>query len=79
MVYLSISLFGRREARRLAYLSDPFGSYYSAPLDWLRDAGAEIAYIHTSGNASQSDLREFAEAVRPKVVGEEGEYEGGSS
>jgi ribonuclease J len=50
------------------YLSDPFGSYYSAPLDWLRDAGAEIAYIHTSGHASPSDLRNFAAAVRPRVV-----------
>jgi len=50
------------------YLSDPFGSYYSAPLDWLRAAGAEIAYIHTSGHASPIDLRNFAAAVRPKVV-----------
>ncbi|HZL50017.1 MAG TPA: MBL fold metallo-hydrolase [Terracidiphilus sp.] len=50
------------------YLSDPFDSYYSAPLDWLRDAGAEIAYIHTSGHASPADLRAFAAAVRPKMV-----------
>jgi ribonuclease J len=50
------------------YLSEPFDSYYSAPLDWLRDAGAEIAYIHTSGHASPIDLRAFAAAVRPKIV-----------
>jgi ribonuclease J len=39
-----------------------------SPLDWLQDAGAEIAYIHTSGHASPADLREFATAVRPKMV-----------
>lgn len=50
------------------YLSAPYDSYYSAPLGWLQAAGAEIAYIHTSGHASPSDLREFAAAVKPKVV-----------
>ncbi len=50
------------------YLADPFGSYYSAPLDWLQAAGAEIAYIHTSGHASPADLRAFASAVRPRVI-----------
>lgn len=50
------------------YLSAPFDSYYSAPLEWLRAAGAEIAYIHSSGHASPSDLRAFVAAVRPKVV-----------
>jgi ribonuclease J len=50
------------------YLSAPHDSYYSAPLEWLRAAGAEIAYIHSSGHASPSGLRAFAAAVRPKVV-----------
>jgi len=50
------------------YLSSPFDSYYSAPLDWMQAAGSEIAYIHTSGHASPIDLRNFAAAVRPKVV-----------
>ena len=34
----------------------------------LRAAGAEIAYIHTSGHASAADLRAFATAIRPKMV-----------
>jgi ribonuclease J len=50
------------------YLSDPCGSYYSAALNWLAAAGAEIAYIHTSGHASPADLRAFAAAVQPQVV-----------
>ena len=50
------------------YLSDPYDSYYSATLEWLQSAGAEIAYIHSSGHASPSDLRAFAAAVRPKMV-----------
>jgi ribonuclease J len=40
----------------------------SAALEWCRAAGAEIAYIHTSGHASPADLRAFAAAVRPKIV-----------
>jgi ribonuclease J len=47
------------------YLSDP---YQVEPLEWCRSGGAEIAYIHTSGHASPSDLRAFALAVRPKMV-----------
>lgn len=47
------------------YLSEP---YHSELLEWCRSAGAEIAYIHTSGHASAADLRTFAMAVRPKVV-----------
>ena len=47
------------------YLSD---SYHAEPLEWCRSAGAEIAYIHTSGHASPADLRGFAMAVRPKIV-----------
>ena len=47
------------------YLSDP---YHSEALDWCRVAGAEIAYIHTSGHASPADLRAFAAAIRPKTV-----------
>lgn len=50
------------------YLSGPYDSYYSAALEWLQAAGAEIAYIHSSGHASPSDLRAFAAAVRPKMV-----------
>jgi ribonuclease J len=47
------------------YLSDP---YHSEALEWCRAAGAEIAYIHTSGHASAADLRAFAAAIRPKMV-----------
>lgn len=47
------------------YLSDP---YHSEALEWCRAAGAEIAYIHTSGHASPADLRAFAAAIRPKTV-----------
>jgi ribonuclease J len=47
------------------YLSD---SYHAEVLEWCRAAGAEIAYIHTSGHASPADLRAFAAALRPKVV-----------
>lgn len=50
------------------YLSDFTNSYYSAPFEWMKAAGAEIAYIHTSGHASPFDLRAFAAAVRPKLV-----------
>jgi ribonuclease J len=47
------------------YRSDP---HQSAALEWCRAAGAEIAYLHTSGHASPADLRAFAAAVRPKIV-----------
>lgn len=47
------------------YLSE---AYHSEPLEWCRSAGAEIAYLHTSGHASAADLRAFANAVRPKYV-----------
>lgn len=47
------------------YLSEP---YYAEPLEWCRTAGAEIAYLHTSGHASAADLRAFAMAVRPRIV-----------
>lgn len=47
------------------YLAEP---HHTEPLEWCRSAGAEIAYIHTSGHASPADLRAFAVAVRPKVV-----------
>ena len=47
------------------YLAEP---HYAEPLEWCRSAGAEIAYIHTSGHASPADLRAFAAAVRPKIV-----------
>jgi ribonuclease J len=47
------------------YLSD---AYHSEALEWCRAAGAEIAYIHTSGHASPADLRTFAASVRPKFV-----------
>lgn len=50
------------------YLSNPYDSYYSAPLQWLQAAGAEIAYIHSSGHASPTDLRAFAAAIGPKMV-----------
>jgi ribonuclease J len=47
------------------YLGDP---YQSEALEWCQAAGAEIAYIHTSGHAAPDDLRAFAAAVRPKMV-----------
>jgi ribonuclease J len=47
------------------YLADP---YQSEALGWCQAAGAEIAYIHTSGHAAPDDLRAFAAAVRPKIV-----------
>ncbi len=47
------------------YLSEP---YHSEALEWCKAAGAEIAYIHTSGHASPTDLRAFAASVRPKFV-----------
>jgi ribonuclease J len=47
------------------YLADPC---HAEPLEWCRAAGAEIAYIHTSGHASPADLRAFAAAVRPRIV-----------
>lgn len=47
------------------YLSD---AYHSEALEWCRSAGAEIAYIHTSGHASPTDLRAFATSLRPKIV-----------
>jgi ribonuclease J len=37
-------------------------------LEWCRTGGAEIAYIHTSGHASPTDLRAFAAAICPKVT-----------
>jgi ribonuclease J len=47
------------------YLSEP---YHSDALEWCRNAGAEIAYLHTSGHASPADLRAFAASVQPKIV-----------
>jgi ribonuclease J len=47
------------------YLSEP---YHTEALEWCRAAGAEIAYIHTSGHASPADLRAFAVAIKPKWV-----------
>ena len=47
------------------YLSEP---YSFEPLEWCRNAGASIAYIHSSGHASPADLRAFAAAMRPRTV-----------
>jgi ribonuclease J len=47
------------------YKSNP---YHAEALEWCRTAGAEIAFIHTSGHASVADLRAFAEAMRPQAV-----------
>lgn len=47
------------------YMSDPS---YSEPIEWCRSAGGEVAFIHTSGHASASDLRAFATAVSPQFV-----------
>lgn len=45
------------------YLKD---SYHAAPHRWFDEAGAELAYIHTSGHASPTDLGAFAKAICPK-------------
>jgi ribonuclease J len=42
--------------------------FHGEALEWCKAAGAEIAYIHTSGHASPADLRAFAAALRPKIV-----------
>jgi ribonuclease J len=47
------------------YLADP---YHAEAYEWCKAAGAEIAYIHTSGHASPTDLRAFALAIQPKIV-----------
>ena len=47
------------------YLSTP---YYAEPLEWCRSAGAEIAYLHSSGHAAPADLRALASAVDAKAV-----------
>ena len=52
-------------ADMICYLADP---YQSEALEWCQAAGAEIAYIHTSGHAAPDDLRAFAAAIRPKMV-----------
>ena len=41
---------------------------YAEPLEWCRSAGAEIAYLHSSGHASPIDLRTFVAAVAPRAV-----------
>lgn len=40
---------------------------HAEPLEWCKAAGAEIAYLHTSGHAAPKDLRAFAAAVAPKT------------
>ena len=45
-----------------------FDPHHAEALEWCRSSGAEIAYIHTSGHASASDLRAFAKAIGPKIV-----------
>jgi len=47
------------------YLSEPD---IAEVLEWCRAAGAELAYIHTSGHASPADLRAFAAAICPRVT-----------
>lgn len=47
------------------YLKDP---YHAEPLEWCRRAGAEVAYIHTSGHASPADLQTFAAAIGARAV-----------
>ena len=34
-----------------------FNRHHSEAMEWCKAAGAEIAYIHTSGHASPADLR----------------------
>lgn len=41
---------------------------FSAPLKWCEDGGARIEYLHTSGHASEADLRALARAVAAKHV-----------
>ena len=47
------------------YLDTP---YHAEPLEWCRAAGAEVAYLHTSGHAAPADLRAFAAAMAAKAV-----------
>lgn len=47
------------------YLSMP---YHAEPLEWCQAAGAEIAYLHSSGHAAPADLRAFAAAIGAKAV-----------
>jgi len=47
------------------YLDD---AYSAGPLEMCRSAGAEIAFIHTSGHASPADLRAFTSTMNAKVV-----------
>ncbi|MGT2486589.1 MBL fold metallo-hydrolase [Methylobacterium oryzae CBMB20] len=47
------------------YLSTP---YYAEPLEWCRSAGAEIAYLHSSGHAAPADLRALAAAIDAKAI-----------
>lgn len=47
------------------YLKDP---YHAEPLEWCRRAGADVAYIHTSGHASPADLQAFAAAIGARAV-----------
>lgn len=47
------------------YLGMP---YHAEPLEWCQAAGAEIAYLHSSGHAAPADLRAFAAAIGAKAV-----------
>ncbi|TXN41742.1 MBL fold metallo-hydrolase [Methylobacterium sp. WL7] len=47
------------------YLAAP---YHAEPLLWCKSAGAEIAYLHSSGHAAPEDLRAFAAAIAAKAV-----------
>jgi len=47
------------------YLNAPDGA---AVKQWFDAAGSRADHIHTSGHASTSDLREFANAINPKTL-----------
>lgn len=47
------------------YLNTPD---HAEPLEWCKAAGAEIAYLHSSGHAAPDDLRAFVGAIAPKAV-----------
>lgn len=47
------------------YLREPDGV---ALKHWFEQGGAAADHIHTSGHASSSDLKEFADAIKPRML-----------
>ena len=49
------------------YLSDK-SSKIAGLKSWFHKAGVKMDYIHTSGHASKTDLKQFSEALNPKAL-----------